>query len=284
MSADRNSSLASVTPLPSLGEVTTESSTSAVSWGAIIAGGVAAAALSLVLLAFGAGAGFSSIFPWSGAGLSTTFKVSVGIYLIVMAVMASSVGGYLAGRLRTRWVGAHTREVFFRDTAHGLLTWAFGTILWLALLASPASALLNGAATALSGHGDEAPGITDEYVDRLVRPSVSGNVSTADLVAWRGEVKRIFAMTIQNGTDLGSADRTYLAQIVSARTGLSTAEAQERVAATISDARTAADKVRKAAAQMSLWLAASMLAGALAASLAAIEGGGLRDGTWHYKV
>lgn len=282
MSADRNSNLASVTPLPNVDEAAIESGASAVSWGAIIAGGVAAAALSLVLLAFGAG--FSSVSPWSGVGLSTTFKVSVGIYFIVMAVMASSVGGYLAGRLRTRWVGAHTREVFFRDTAHGMLTWAFATVLSLALLATPASALLGGASVALAGHGDDTPGITDEYVDRLVRPTVSGSVNTADLVAWRNEVKRILVMTLQNGTDLGTADRTYLTQIVSARTGLSTAEAQERVAATISDAYTAANKVRKAAAQMSLWLAASLLAGALAASLAAIEGGGLRDGTWHYRV
>ena len=179
MNADRNSSLASVTPLPHLDEAASEASASAVSWGAIIAGGVAAAALSLVLLAFGAGAGFSSVSPWSGVGLGTTFKVSVGIYFIVMAVMASSVGGYLAGRLRTRWVGAHTREVFFRDTAHGLLTWAFATVLSLVLLASPASALLGGATAALSGSGSDAPGITDEYVDRLVRPTVSGTARTS---------------------------------------------------------------------------------------------------------
>jgi hypothetical protein len=56
------------------------------------------------------------------------------------------------------------------------------------------------------------------------------------------------------------------------------------VTATIDRAKAAVDKARKAARQMSLWLAASLLIGAFAASLAALEGGGLRDGTWRYSV
>src|SRR6201991_342589 len=103
---------------------------SAVSWAAIAAGAVAAAALTLLLLALGAGLGLSSISPWAGSGVSaTTFKVGAGIYLCCVAVMASAVGGYLAARLRTRWTGLDTNEVFFRDTAHGLTTWAFATVL-----------------------------------------------------------------------------------------------------------------------------------------------------------
>ena len=95
---------------------------SGVSWPAITAGAVATAALSLLLLAFGAGIGLSSVSPWAGSGVSaTTFKVGSGIYLVIVAVMASSIGGYLAARLRTKWTGLHTNEVYFRDTAHGLL-------------------------------------------------------------------------------------------------------------------------------------------------------------------
>ena len=107
---------------------------SAVSWGAILAGGVAAASLTLILLAFGPGVGFSSISPWSTAATTTTFHIAAGLYFIVTAMIASGVGGYLAGRLRTRWTGAHSREVFFRDTAHGFLAWGFATLLSLSLI------------------------------------------------------------------------------------------------------------------------------------------------------
>jgi hypothetical protein len=96
---------------------TEEAQTSGVSWGAVIAGGVAASALTLMLLVFGVGMGFAAVSPWSSAGLSsTTRSVGAGLYLIVMAMLSSTIGGYLAGRLGTKWVGVHTHEVYFRDT------------------------------------------------------------------------------------------------------------------------------------------------------------------------
>src|SRR5262245_54523130 len=79
-----------------------EENRSAVSWAAIAAGGVATAALTLLLLAFWAGMGFSAISPWSNAGISSeTFNLAAGIYRIVVAMLASTIGGYVAGRLRT---------------------------------------------------------------------------------------------------------------------------------------------------------------------------------------
>ena len=117
---------------------------SAVSWAAVAAGGLAAAALTLVLLAFGAGMGFSAISPWSNSGVSSgTFKVGAGVYLIVVAMLSSTIGGYVAGRLRTKWTGLRTDEVAFRDTAHGFLAWGFATVL--------GAAALSGAATYLVG-------------------------------------------------------------------------------------------------------------------------------------
>jgi hypothetical protein len=104
-----------------------------VSWGAIAAGAVVAAALSLALLALGVG--LSAISPWSGSGASaTTFKIGSGVYLAVVAGLTSTVGGYLAARLRTKWTTLDPNEVFFRDTAHGLITWAFATVLSAAAL------------------------------------------------------------------------------------------------------------------------------------------------------
>ena len=108
-----------------------------VSWGAIAAGAVVAAALSLALIALGVGLGLSAISPWSGSGASaTTFKIGSGVYLAVVAILASTVGGYLAARLRTKWTTLNPNEVFFRDTAHGLITWAFATVLSAAALGS----------------------------------------------------------------------------------------------------------------------------------------------------
>src|ERR1017187_922950 len=117
----------------------------AVSWPAIAAGAIAAAALTLVLLAFGAGMGFSAVSPWGNSGVSAgTFEISTGLYLICVAMLASAIGGYIAGRLRTKWAGVHTHEVFFRDTAHGFLAWGLATILSAAFLASAATNIAGG--------------------------------------------------------------------------------------------------------------------------------------------
>src|SRR5580704_16308367 len=130
---------------------------SAVSWAAIAAGAVAAAALALVLIAFGAGLGLSAVSPWSDTGVSaSTFKTGTGIYLVIVAVMSSAIGGYLAARLRVKWMGVHTHEVFFRDTAHGFIAWAFATLLSATALSSVTGYLANGAAAGMGGAAAQA--------------------------------------------------------------------------------------------------------------------------------
>src|SRR3974390_1410884 len=120
---------------------------SAVSWASIAAGSVIIAAVSLPLLALGAALGLSTVSPWSEASISaTTFKVTAGIYLVVVSVMSSAIGGYLSARPRTEWVGVHTNEAFFRDTAHGFIAWGFATLLSAGLLGSATSHLLGGTA------------------------------------------------------------------------------------------------------------------------------------------
>src|SRR5580698_5038792 len=108
---------------------------SAASWGAILAGAVAAVSLSLVLVTLGTGLGFAAVSPWSEHGLSARgFTVASTIWLIVTQWLSAAAGGYVAGRLRRRWLATHTHEVFFRDTAHGLITWAVATLCVAAIL------------------------------------------------------------------------------------------------------------------------------------------------------
>src|ERR1700676_3648054 len=104
-----------------------EAFSSGVSWAAVVAGAFVAAALSLALLALGTGIGLSAVSPWGGAGASArTIGWSAIGWLVLMQLIACSAGGYLAGRLRTKWVSVHSHEVYFRDTAHGFLAWAVG--------------------------------------------------------------------------------------------------------------------------------------------------------------
>jgi hypothetical protein len=260
-----------------------DDASSAASWSAILAGGVACAALSLLLLSFGVGMGFSVVSPWSNSGVSsTTFSIGAGLYLVVVAMISSSIGGYLAGRLRTKWVGVHNHEVYFRDTAHGFLAWAFATVLSAAILASAASHILGGASTALPQGAAtvQSGGPIGGYVDTLLRSDPAAPRNSADIAASRSELMRLFSSGFGNGNDVSPADRAYTAQVVAARTGLSQADAEKRVAEVVNQAKIAADSARKAAAHLALWVTISLLIGAFSASLAATEGGGLRDGTW----
>jgi len=246
----------------------------AVSWAAIAAGAIAAAALTLVLLAFGAGMGFSVVSPWGNAGVSaSTFQIDAGLYLIVVAMLASTIGGYIAGRLRTKWVDVHPHEVFFRDTAHGFLAWGFATVVSAAFLAAAAS---NFAGAPSSGPTPASGSPVDYYVDTLLRPNPTASPNKTDLEATRREISQILTTGLRNG-EVPAADRTYVAQVVGARTGLNQADADKRVADVLNQAKTALDDARKAAAKLSLWLTASLLIGAFSASLAATEGGYMRD-------
>ena len=296
-------------PYATTGNQTVESSKSAVSWGAIIAGAVVAAAVSLILLALASGLGLASVSPWPNSGASlTTFSVMTAIGLIVVQWVASGFGGYVTGRLRTKWTGTHTHEVFFRDTAHGFIMWALSTVLVASLLASATASLVgagaHGAAMVASGAAaggagaagsamanSSAPagtlspvGSVSAYnVDTLFRsaqPNANGGTSNADA---RAEATRILARSLTSG-DVAAADRTYLAQLVAARTGVSDTDAQKRVDDTIAQvqadetkARQAADTARKASSAASIFTALAMVIGAFIACAAAALGGQLRD-------
>ncbi|MBL8699827.1 MAG: hypothetical protein JNK67_15725 [Alphaproteobacteria bacterium] len=266
-----------------------ESDKSAVSWSAIFAGAAASLALTFVLLALGTGLGFAVVSPWPNAGMSaSTFSIAAGLFLIVVAMLASSIGGYVTGRLRTRWSGAPSDEVYFRDTAHGLLAWAVATVLGASALGGLAGHVATGASVAMVGGASALAGDTAAFerrLDQLLRadPATATRADArpaTDANEVRGELGRLMASAFVRRDELSNPDRSYAAQIVAARTGMSVGDAERRVVEVVNEARSAADRARRSTRNLALWLTASMLVGAFAAGLAATEGGGLRDGTW----
>jgi hypothetical protein len=260
-----------------------EAHSSGVSWAAVIAGAFVAAALSLALLALGTGIGLSAVSPWANAGTSgSRIGRTAIIWLVLMQLIASSVGGYLAGRLRTKWVNVHTHEVYFRDTAHGFLVWAVGLVITAAFLTSAATSIAGGAARASmtavdrpeSAQSSDGLGANAYLVDRLLRTSGIG--SDKDNASVRGEIGLIFANGLREGS-LPPADRSYLAQVVVARTGASEPDAEKRVDDAFAQAQQAIDSARKAVAHSMYWTFLALLIGAFCASLAATIGGKERD-------
>lgn len=319
-----------------------ESAVSGVSWGAIIAGGVVAAALGLILISLGAGLGLVAVSPWRNEGAEgTTLGIGAIIWSILMEIIAFGVGGYVAGRLRTKWADIHGDEVYFRDTAHGFVTWALGTLIGVAMIASAAGHVARGVAetgaAALSGAGGAAamaaggmagaqmgerggrggPGGAgagnpmDYFVDMMLRGQPAGQQAgqlatgqpatgqpatgqpagapPQDLnnPGTRAELRRIITMSFANG-EISQPDKTYVAQVVAARTGMSQQDAEKRVDDVIGQAkgaidkaeqktREAADTARKAGAGLAFWSFLAMLIGAFSASFAATWGGKARD-------
>jgi hypothetical protein len=282
-----------------------DSNSSGVSWGAVFAGAAAAAALSMILLILGVGLGLSVISPWSYD--LATMGVSTMVWLAFIELVSSGLGGYLAGRLRVKWTSVENDEVYFRDTAHGLLAWAVASLITAALMAGAIRAVASGAidmganlkpaaeaaagttsAPARSDHdaADALINPVDYYADMLLRtdkPVLDMNRATL-----HSEVTKIFLADMRY-RKLTPDDRDYLSHLLAARTGMSQSAAERRVddiftrALKASDerkaeAKQAAETARKAAAHSALWMFAALLFGAFIASFLATFGGRQRDG------
>lgn len=248
---------------------------SAVSWGAIIAGTAVAAASSLLLFSLAVGLDLASISSWPRRGLSsTTLTTLAAITLVATQWISAGLGGYITGRLRTSWVGTHTHEVFFRDTAHGFITWCVATVLmasgvFAAVAASPTAALQrSGASLPTACPATACPAqsaglrtvlptaIQPSAPPPATQPSATLLVAqTEPAVGEPGESRPLLAVTPASGNAVpafGNANASFV------ETQLATADAKE-------------------AATGSVLTALSMLVGAFIASVAAAIGGRLRD-------
>lgn len=287
------------------------SNQSGVSWGAIFAGAAAATALALILILLGFGLGFSAVSPWADQGISAkSLGISTVIWLAVTQIIASGAGGYIAGRLRVKWANMHGDEVYFRDTAHGFLSWAVATLVAATLIAGSVSSIVGGGVQAGASMASGAAGAVTQaagsaasnsntsgqdfsyFVDSLFRDDRPAAVSDD---AAHAVVLRIFGRTLSNGGQMSAEDRTYLAQMIAQRTNLSQADAERRVDQVYGQARQAiedaknaakqaAETAAKVAAMTALWMFVALLCGAFFASLAAIFGGRRRDAVTYIEA
>ena len=284
--------------------------TSFVEWGAVLAGAFLAAAISFVLLTFGAAIGLSATSPWPGSGVSAKVVASIAVFwAMAQQIGAFMVGGYVAGRMRSRWHESGD-EADFRDGLHGGLVWAVGVVIGAALFLSAAGSVVKtgaevaGGAAAVAGASSSDP--MDAILDTMVRPATTaqapagtggapgsaagaapsgppagGPGSTPRARAatgddTRAEMSRVLASAVANGS-LTSENRAYLAQLVAQRAGISQQEAERRIDQAFTAARAAADKARKAAVLTGFVTAASLVISLGAAWWAAMRGGNHRD-------
>ncbi len=238
------------------------SGASAVSWGAITAGAAAAASLSLILLILGVGLGLSSVSPWSREGISAaSFGVSTIVWLMLTQLLASAMGGYLAGRLRSKWMDTQTDEIYFRDTAHGFLAWAVASLATAALLTSVIGAILSGGiqagasvigglantATVTAGSfpasgrmASEDAGPWAYFIDSLFRRDGNTEATRSGglkrpaeateytMTREAAEVAHVF-MNVSGSYSLPPEDIRYVGKLVAQRTGLLQQDAEKRV-------------------------------------------------------
>jgi hypothetical protein len=265
--------------------------TSFVEWGAVLAGAVLAAALSFVFLTFGAAIGLSTTSPWADSGVSAKTLAAMAVFFAMVQQIGSFMaGGYVAGRMRSRWGETNKDEIEFRDGLHGGLVWAVGVAIGAALFLSTAgSAVKTGADVAGKAAASAAANADPSAysIDTLLRPGAGrppvagqGAASATSAADTRTEVARIFAKATASGT-LPENDKGYLASVVAQRTGLPQPEAEKRVTEAFAEAnravKEAADKARRASVLTGFVTAAGLMISFGAAWWAALRGGNHRD-------
>ena len=291
-----------------------------ISWSAVIAGAITAIAISFIIISLGSGIGMALVSPYSYSSPSVTTMTIIGaLWLVFAQAVGFAVGGYVAARARRVPTPMHTDEVRFRDGANGLVVWAIGVFVTAIVLVAAVDKAANVAggtaigtlAVGTAGTAATAQGPSVNYfTDTLLRgnpqnaaaggASASGNAAPAGAPSGatgggspsptpaaggnsnqqRVQINRILVTSLgPNG--ISNDDRTYLAQIVSAQTGMSQSDAQQRVDGVVNqmkqDATKATDTARKTAAYLSFWTFMSLLFGAVCATLGGILGGDLRD-------
>lgn len=214
-----------------------ESPQSSMSWSAVFAGAVVSAALALVLLLLGVGLKLTTVSPWVASTSTTMLGATTIVAAILVQLIASAVGGYVAGRLRTKWVQVHDDEVYFRDTAHGFVVWALATIVTAGFLTSAASTAI----------GAGTPGLV---------AMATGNARATPAI------EAPAAAPAPSATTAGAPPAPAAAPDASRVPSIPPQDVE---------------RARSVAAQTALWSFLALIVGAFSASVAATIGGRQRD-------
>jgi hypothetical protein len=244
----------------------------AVSWGAVLAGAAVAAAVSLLLFALATGLDLAALSSTStNRATPASFTVIAAVALIVTHWIPASLGGYITGRLRTRWIGTPTHEVFFRDGAHGFLTWSVATV----FMASGLGSGLASTASRLTG-AVHSGGAAVHTAQPSPFNAQSGAFGQAPLTASAPTHSELVVPDGPTLADMLDTDRTYLAR-PAATPGAVPEPGDVPRPAWDRPAWQASEAERRDAAANSIFTALSMLVGALIASISAALGGRIRD-------
>jgi len=257
----------------------TDVRTNYVEWAPILAGAVAASAISFVLFTAGAAIGLSLLSPYPLQSYGKWAATVSAFWAIFVPILSLLVGGYIAGRMRAAW-STNPDEVNFRDGVHGLLVWATAVLIGtlIAYLAASTAAQVGGelGRAAIADRGS----LVASSIDTLLRsaPGTAAPMQPAGqtLPDNRDELTRVFVASTADGS-LDTADRDYVAQMVASRTGLPPDQAQKRVEEVYADALETVETARKAAVAAGLATATALLLGLAAAWYAAQRGGHHRD-------
>ena len=249
-------------------------STSYVEWSSILVGTVVALAVAFVLLTFGAAVGLSAVSPWTSTRTSVVaVSIGAGFWMILVHIWAFSLGGYLAGRMRHRHAGASQTEVEFRDGAHGVAVWGLAMTFGAVIAALAAASASRGTSENYSSasRGNDPITIATDTLLRTTRASPAGVSEEV-----RGEVGRLLARSV-GATPMVAADRTYLTELVAARTGIAPPDADRRASEAVTQMKDATNRARKTGVVVGFIAAATLLLAAAAAWWGASVGGKHRD-------
>jgi hypothetical protein len=162
---------------------------------------------------------------------------------MVQQIGSLMAGGYVAGRMRSRWRETG-HEAEFRDGLHGGLVWAVAVLLsaflvfaTAGLIARTGADVAGKAAASVASTGDPM----DVVLDTMLRPTsaaaappAAGAPATtprtrpANPDDVRPEISRLLARAVASGW-ISTENRTYLAQLVAQRSGIPQQEAEKRV-------------------------------------------------------
>jgi len=264
------------------------------SWGAIFAGAVTALVAQILLTLVGLGIGLSALDTNGGDNPSVAaFSTTAGLWWVGSGIVASLIGGYLAGRLSGR--GSRATSGY-----HGLVSWAVTTLVVIYLLTSSVGSLLGGTFSGLSsvlGGAGQAIGGTVQTAAQAAAPSLSKVSNPIDGIEQQvrqqaagqdPQAARDAAVSAMRAALTGDAaqqkqaeDRAAEALAKAQNIPVDQARSQvqdykkqyeQTVTEAKQKAKAAAEETRKTAAQGALYAALALVLGAVAAFLGGLAG------------